>query len=74
MAIESRRDLVAFTRHFARNSLALVGFLTAYHFLQDTSTDAALAAGWVAFAVLAVVLHTANAGGVARRRGAPAAR
>ncbi|MFG1917973.1 hypothetical protein [Micromonospora sp. NPDC048898] len=74
VAIESRRDLVAFTRHFARNSLALVGFLAAYHVWQDTSTAAALAAGWVAFAVLAVALHAAIASGAARRRAAlPAA-
>ncbi|MFG2050341.1 hypothetical protein ACGFIW_23270 [Micromonospora sp. NPDC048935] len=74
VAIESRRDLVAFTRHFARNSLALVGFLAAYHVWQDTSTAAAMAAGWVAFAVLAVALHAAAASGAARRRAAlPAA-
>ncbi|MEU7587643.1 hypothetical protein AB0A95_15235 [Micromonospora sp. NPDC049230] len=68
VAIESRRDLVTFTRHFARNSLALVGFLAAYHVWQDTSTAAALTAGWVAFAVLAVALHAATASGAARRR------
>ncbi|MEU4470958.1 hypothetical protein [Micromonospora sp. NPDC023888] len=68
VAIESRRDLVAFTRHFARNSLALVGFLAAYHRWQDTSTVTALAAGWVTFAVLAAALHAADAGGAARRR------
>ncbi|MGC4814515.1 hypothetical protein ACLQ29_28625 [Micromonospora sp. DT228] len=70
VAIEGRRDLVAFTRHFARNSLALVGFLAAYHVWQDTSTAAALAAGWVAFAAVAVALHTATAGGAARGRAA----
>ncbi|MFG1837470.1 hypothetical protein ACGFH8_03430 [Micromonospora sp. NPDC049175] len=62
VAIEGRRDLVAFTRHFARNSLALVGFLAAYHVWQDTSTAAALAAGWVAFAALAVALHAVGRG------------
>ncbi|MGC5289524.1 hypothetical protein [Micromonospora sp. DT231] len=62
VAIEGRRDLVAFTRHFARNSLALVGFLAAYHVWQDTSTAAALAAGWVAFAALAVAVHAVGRG------------
>ncbi|MFF4875560.1 hypothetical protein [Micromonospora sp. NPDC000668] len=70
VAIESRRDLVAFTGHFARNSLALVGFLTAYHRWQDDSPVAALVAGWVAFALVAVALHAAAPGGVARRRSA----
>ncbi|MEU7757066.1 hypothetical protein [Micromonospora sp. NPDC049171] len=74
VAIESRRDLVAFTRHFARNSLALVGFLAAYHRWQDTSTAAALAAGWVTFAVLAAALHaTVASGGAGRRAALPAA-
>ncbi|MBQ0905388.1 hypothetical protein [Micromonospora sp. U21] len=74
VAVESRRDLVAFTRHFARNSLALVAFLAAYHRWQDGSSVAALAAGWVAFALVAVALHVAARGGVARRRAAlPAA-
>ncbi|TNH21498.1 hypothetical protein FHG89_31425 [Micromonospora orduensis] len=70
VAIESRRDLVAFTAHFARNSLALVGFLAAYHRWQDDSPVAALAAGWVAFALVAVALHATAPGGVARRRSA----
>ncbi|MEV1075663.1 hypothetical protein [Micromonospora parva] len=70
VAVEGRRDLVAFTRHFARNSLALVGFLAAYHWWQDHSTVAALVAGWLAFAMLAVALHASTSFGVVRRRAA----
>ncbi|MEO3773425.1 hypothetical protein [Micromonospora sp. B9E7] len=57
VAVEARRQLFEFSRHFARNSLALVGFLTAYHFLQEVSSALALGAGWVAFAVVVAVLH-----------------
>ncbi|MBM0279591.1 hypothetical protein, partial [Micromonospora tarensis] len=57
VAVEARRQLAEFSRHFARNSLALVGFLAAYHYLQDVSPVVALGAGWVAFAVVAVALH-----------------
>ncbi|MFI6236530.1 hypothetical protein ACIBD9_23470 [Micromonospora sp. NPDC050784] len=57
VAVEARRQLAEFSRHFARNSLALVGFLTAYHYLQDVSSAAALGAGWAAFAVVAAALH-----------------
>ncbi|MBQ0990060.1 hypothetical protein PSH03_003667 [Micromonospora sp. PSH03] len=57
VAVEARRQLTEFSRHFARNSLALVGFLTAYHYLQDVSSAAALGAGWAAFAVVAAALH-----------------
>lgn len=57
VAVEARRQLGDFTRHFARNSLALVGFLTGYHYLQDTSPALALAGGWAAFALLALALH-----------------
>ncbi|MEH0822614.1 MULTISPECIES: hypothetical protein [unclassified Micromonospora] len=57
VAVEARRELVDFSRHFARNSLALVGFLTAYHHLQDGPPALALAGGWAAFAVLATALH-----------------
>ncbi|MEV4656373.1 hypothetical protein [Micromonospora sp. NPDC049301] len=74
VAVESRRDLVAFTGHFARNSLALVGFLAAYHGWQETSPVAALAAGWVAFALVAGALHAAARVGVVHSRtGATAA-
>ncbi|MCG5434785.1 hypothetical protein [Micromonospora foliorum] len=57
VAVEARRQLAEFSRHFARNSLALVGFLTAYHYLQDVSSAVALGAGWAAFAVVAAALH-----------------
>ncbi|MGI5519760.1 hypothetical protein ACQEUX_02215 [Micromonospora sp. CA-259024] len=70
VAVESRRDLVAFSRHFARNSLALAGFLAGYHWWQDHSPVDALVAGWVAFAVLAAALHAPAPGGTARRRAA----
>ncbi|MFF0318137.1 hypothetical protein ACFYPH_26310 [Micromonospora sp. NPDC005252] len=57
VAVEARRQLVEFSGHFARNSLALVGFLTAYHYLQDVSSAVALGSGWAAFAVVATALH-----------------
>ncbi|MEU5565360.1 hypothetical protein [Micromonospora musae] len=57
VAVEARRQLVEFSRHFARNSLALVGFLTGYHYVQDTSPAAALAVAWLAFALISVALH-----------------
>jgi len=57
VAVEARRQLFEFTAHFARNSLALVAFLTAYHYVQDVSTAGALGAGWAAFAVVAAALH-----------------
>lgn len=57
VAIEARRQLADFSRHFARNSLALVGFLTAYHYLQEVSSAVALGAGWAAFALVASALH-----------------
>ncbi|MGC4821325.1 hypothetical protein [Micromonospora sp. DT63] len=65
VAVEARRQLFEFSGHFARNSLALVGFLTAYHYLQDVSSAVALGTGWAAFAVVATVLHLPK-----RRRGA----
>ncbi|CCH19965.1 hypothetical protein [Micromonospora lupini] len=57
VAVEARRQLFEFSGHFARNSLALVGFLSAYHYVQDVSSAVALGAGWVAFAVVAAALH-----------------
>ncbi|MFG1652562.1 hypothetical protein ACGFIE_21795 [Micromonospora sp. NPDC049275] len=57
VAVEARRQLFEFSGHFVRNSLALVGFLTAYHYVQDVSPAVALGAGWVAFAVVAAALH-----------------
>ncbi|MFE9690763.1 hypothetical protein [Micromonospora sp. NPDC005806] len=67
VAVEARRQLADFSRHFARNSLALIGFLAAHHYLQDTSAAVALAGGWAAFALLAAALH------LPRRRARPAA-
>ncbi|MEV4545898.1 hypothetical protein [Micromonospora echinaurantiaca] len=57
VAVEVRRELPAFCRHFARNSLGLVGFLTGCWLCQDLSTAAGLAAGWAVFALTAAVLH-----------------
>ncbi|MET7749203.1 hypothetical protein [Micromonospora sp. NPDC005367] len=57
VAVEARPQLADFSRNFACNSLALVGFLTAYHYLQDVSSAVALAAGWAAFALVASALH-----------------
>ncbi|WP_435207555.1 hypothetical protein [Micromonospora sp. bgisy143] len=57
VAVEARHQLSEFTGHFARNSLALVAFLSAYHYVQDVSTAGALGAGWAAFAVVAAALH-----------------
>ncbi|MEV4825644.1 hypothetical protein [Micromonospora sp. NPDC049274] len=57
VAVEARRQLFEFSGHFVRNSLALVGFLTAYHYVQGVSPAVALGAGWVAFAVVAAALH-----------------
>ncbi|RNL98192.1 hypothetical protein EFE23_15620 [Micromonospora solifontis] len=57
VAVEARRQLADFTRHFARNSLALVGFLAAYHYLQDVSPAVALAVAWGAFGLVAAALH-----------------
>ncbi|KAB1909111.1 hypothetical protein [Micromonospora sp. AMSO31t] len=57
VAVEARRQLAEFSRHFARNSLALVGFLAGHHYLQDTAPALALAAGWAAFALVAAALH-----------------
>ncbi|MEU8287536.1 hypothetical protein AB0C01_24735 [Micromonospora sp. NPDC048905] len=69
VAVEARRQLPEFSWHFARNSLGLVGFLTAYHYVQDISPTVALGAGWAAFAVVAVALHLPS-----RARGAAQAR
>ncbi|PZF92977.1 hypothetical protein [Micromonospora deserti] len=57
VAVEARHHLAEFSRHFARNSLALVGFLTAYHYLQGVSPAVALAAGWAAFGLVSSALH-----------------
>ncbi len=58
VAVEARRQLAEFSRHFARNSLALVGFLAGHHYFQDISSPGlALAAGWAVFALVAAALH-----------------
>ncbi len=57
VAVEARRHLVPFAWHFGRNSLALVGFLAAYHGLQDGPAGIALAGAWAAYALLATALH-----------------
>ncbi|PSK64418.1 hypothetical protein B0E53_03632 [Micromonospora sp. MH33] len=57
VAVEARRQLAEFSRHFARNSLALIGFLAGHHYLQDTSPALALAGGWAAFALVSAALH-----------------
>ncbi|MET8907472.1 hypothetical protein [Micromonospora sp. NPDC004551] len=66
VAVEARRQLAEFSRHFARNSLALVGFLAGHHYLQDTSPGLALAAGWAAFALVAAALHLPRPGALLR--------
>ncbi|MFG2056070.1 hypothetical protein ACGFI9_18790 [Micromonospora sp. NPDC048930] len=68
VAVEARRQLADFSRHFARNSLALLGFLAGYHYLQDVSPAVALAGGWAAFGLLAAALHLPR-----RRSARPAA-
>jgi hypothetical protein len=56
-AVETRRDLLVFTRHFARNSVALVAFVAGYHQFQHGPQPVALLAGWAAFGVTALALH-----------------
>ena len=50
-----------FRAHFARNSLALLAFVTAYHFAQDLSRPLAVAAGWAAFLSCALLSHLTRA-------------
>jgi hypothetical protein len=57
VVVETRRDLMEFRAHFARNSLALLAFFTAYHLAQGVSRLAALAAAWAAFVCCALLLH-----------------
>ncbi|MER7891236.1 hypothetical protein ABTX15_15565 [Micromonospora sp. NPDC094482] len=57
VAVEVRRELPRFCRHFARNSLALVGFLSGVHVGQGLSPAVGLAAGWAGFALVAAGLH-----------------
>ncbi|SCG43579.1 hypothetical protein GA0070609_1335 [Micromonospora echinaurantiaca] len=67
VAVEVRRELPAFCRHFARNSLVLVGFLTGCWLCQDLSAAAGLAAGWAGFALTAALLHLPTYGHGNRR-------
>jgi hypothetical protein len=67
-AIETRRDLTEFSRHFARNSIALVAFTAGYYWLRDSREAVALAAGWGAFAIAALALRLARPWSAAVRR------
>ncbi|GAB3863168.1 hypothetical protein GCM10029963_71150 [Micromonospora andamanensis] len=68
VAVEVRRDLPAFCRHFARNSLALLGFLVGVRLGQDVSVTVALVAGWAGFALIAAALHLPGYGRGKRHR------
>ncbi|MFK3985683.1 hypothetical protein ACI2K4_35640 [Micromonospora sp. NPDC050397] len=57
VAIESRHDLAEFSRHFAGNSLGLVGFLAGYHWLADGTQTLALAGAWTGYALTAVLIR-----------------
>ncbi|GAB1692340.1 hypothetical protein [Krasilnikovia sp. M28-CT-15] len=57
VAVEVRRDLAAFTRHFARTAIALVAFVCGFAAGQDHGVGAGLALGWLAYGGCAVVLH-----------------
>ncbi|MFI6763613.1 hypothetical protein ACIBF5_31265 [Micromonospora sp. NPDC050417] len=57
VAIESRRDLADFSRHFAANSLALVGFLAGYHWFGDGTRPVALAGAWAGYGVVALLIR-----------------
>ncbi|MEV4760952.1 hypothetical protein AB0J86_38490 [Micromonospora sp. NPDC049559] len=57
VAVETRRTLPEFSRHFARNSIALVAFMVGYYLLRDGAEQVALAGAWAAFAVVATALH-----------------
>lgn len=76
VAIESRRDLPRFARHFAGNSLALVAFVAGVHRLQDHPRPVALAGGWAAFALVTLARYAYRPGlrwvAGRSRRGGPA--
>ncbi|MEO5873817.1 MAG: hypothetical protein ABIS86_00830 [Streptosporangiaceae bacterium] len=57
VVLESRDQLAGFSRHFARNSISLVAYFTAYHLLQDHSQPLALTAAWAAFTAVLLTLH-----------------
>ena len=56
VVVETRRSLPAFTRQFARASLALVAFLAAYHFAEPYGRGWALATAWAAHLTTAGLL------------------
>jgi hypothetical protein len=60
VAVDSRHDLGAFTRHFAVNSIGLVAFLTVAYLVAPHGRAAAIGVGWLAFAVCALVLQAAR--------------
>lgn len=66
VVVEARRDLPEFSRHFARNSVALVAFLTGFFLLQERSRPVALAGAWAVFGLVALALHAP--GWASRRR------
>lgn len=68
VAVEARRDLPEFTRHFARNSLGLVAFVAGFHWLQDQSRPVALGGAWMAFALVALALQLSRPGSRPGRR------
>ena len=73
VAVETRRTLPEFSRHFARNSIALVAFTAGYYWLQANPEPVALAGAWAAFAIVALLLQLPRLL-AARRRPSGAAR
>lgn len=57
VAVEVRRFLSDFARHFTRNSVALLAFFAAHYATQHHGTAWALTAAWAAFAVTALSLN-----------------
>ncbi|GIE95565.1 hypothetical protein Ari01nite_30300 [Paractinoplanes rishiriensis] len=57
VAVEVRRELVAFTWAFTRTAIGLVGFIGGFAAAQEHGTAAGLAAGWLAYAVCAAAVH-----------------
>nr|MDT0661484.1 hypothetical protein [Micromonospora sp. DSM 115978] len=57
VAFETRRHLAEFSRHFARNSIALVAFIAGYYWLRNGPESVALAGAWGAFAATALALR-----------------
>jgi hypothetical protein len=73
VAVETRRTLPEFSRHFARNSIALVAFMAGYYWLRASPEPVALAGAWTAFAATALILQLPRLR-AARRRAWSAAR